>query len=148
MENNQRDDWQACPPGAISGVADQLMREQRSQQVRTASTWAGGVLAIVLVGFAVTQWLPSGGSTPAYGGITCEACVVAMPDYEQHLVFAKPMTKPTIEQMQQHIADCKMCRGEFERRFPGVLADGIRLSGRLIAEQPLWARVLATTGGW
>lgn len=149
MDNNERqDDWQTCPTGAISGVAAQLVREQRARQLRTATTWAGGVLAMVLVAFAAAQWIPARDSLPAYGGITCKVCVAAMPDYEQHLVFDKPMTEPTTDQMQQHLADCKMCRAEFERRFPGVLSEALRATGRLIAQRQLGHRVLATIGPW
>ncbi len=147
-KQEKNDDWQACPPGAIAGVTDQLVREHRSQQVRKVATWGGGVLAVVLVVVAAAQWFPSRDSVPAYGGITCEVCVAAMPDYQQHLVFDKPMTEPTAVAMQQHLEDCHLCHAKFERRFPGVLSALLRETGRSIAQAPLGHRVLATNGTW
>ncbi|MEQ8846544.1 hypothetical protein [Botrimarina sp.] len=119
--------WSACPEGELAGLSTRLRaKHRRDRQTRGLGVAAVAVLVVLAAVFwpadPVEPGGPGAGATPPYGGITCGECVEMMPEYHKHLTADADFPPRDAAAMAAHLAQCELCRDEFNDAYPGVLA--------------------------
>jgi len=112
--------WDECPPGELSRLAKRLKSTERRALLK--SQMGNAALCLVLVVGGVL-WASSLIGRTGPGGISCKECLAHFDDYHLHLTTGAPIEPIKLaNQMQVHLDHCRLCRGEFDQRFPGVLS--------------------------
>lgn len=131
------DDWNDRPQGELLRMVKRLnAKERRSRAKRLfgAATLCTLLVAagVVSVGSLVDQ------RGNLYGGITCEECRSHLAAYHDHVKEVALIADDALaESMKRHLADCHLCRSQFDQTYPGVLSAAPRPALRQV--MPMFA---------
>lgn len=100
-----KDNWDACPTGAISRMVSEISAKRRKQGWMQ---FGGAAAAIVVVGAVVVAVAMM--SRPS--AITCPECVTMMADYESGELDSDYSARVAF-----HLENCPSCQEHFDRSF-------------------------------
>ncbi|MEO1496806.1 MAG: hypothetical protein AAFV43_06610 [Planctomycetota bacterium] len=134
--NPTHDEWSPCQSGELEGLRGSLVRANRSRKTARALVTGGYATAACLALFAV-GFLLNGGSA-AVPAMSCQACYARFDAYHGHVTDDTPMRAELVAQVEQHLDECEMCRGKFEKRYPDVLAVSLAAAAPLVFFATRW----------
>jgi hypothetical protein len=130
---SDKGDWIDCPTGELQALGERLSSNHLRGKHMAAYRMVAASALVVLLAFGASQWLRPDAKL---GGLTCGECFAQFNAYHKHLVTGGDAIDEALAvQMHDHLAQCEICRPKFEARFPGVLSNALRASGRLLAQR-------------
>jgi len=105
QNNENHNEWQACPPGEVGRLVDGLQDRRRALAAQRRTVAAALLLMMAFTGYYFVGVLPN--AEPNYGGIVCSRLQELAPQYLAGTLDAE--TSGRIDVHQQH---CKHCRNK------------------------------------
>ncbi len=119
--------WQDCPPGLVTGMVDELRRQQRASSVRPVI--GAFVVAVLLgAGYALTSGLLSDSSGP----LRCSDVIPLLAQYDKGTLSA-----PVTQKVEEHLSHCPSCQERYESSFSDEAHRAVRLDP-VVAVLVLW----------
>ena len=134
---NEHDDWADCSPGELSRMVHTLdAARERARNKKMLQVGMFGMLfvaaGIIVAGSFLAQ------SRLEHGGITCAECQAHFVEYHRHLAELEVLRDANLTtSMANHLAECRLCRAQFNQAYPGVLEGAVSAFARPAMRNPL-----------
>jgi hypothetical protein len=102
QNNENHNEWQACPPGEVGRLVDGLLNRNRALAAQRRTVAAVLLLMTAFTGYYFVGVLPN--SDPNYGGIVCSRLMELAPQF-----LAGTLDAETSGRINVHRKHCKHC---------------------------------------
>jgi len=103
----ERESWEECPSGVLTGMAEELRRRQSRRHLLPA---VGGLLLLVAIGGILATRFHSPSGAPE---LTCSEVIPLLAQYHDDMLSATMM-----QRVEQHLSDCPNCKDRYSKAFP------------------------------
>lgn len=129
--NHSNESWAPCEAGTLRDVAEAVRRRGAARERRRFTAGAAVVVCLLLVAVTVYSVTSMNNTQPRYGGITCSGVAKVMAAYIEGTLDAD-----TTERVEQHLAECTLCREAHRKMTQGVAHTERRHGSTLVAQVP------------
>ena len=123
QNNENHDEWQACPPGEVGRLVDGLQDRNRSLAVQRRMVAAALLLMTAFTGYYFVGVLPN--AEPNYGGIVCSHLMELAPQFLAGTLDAEASSR--IETHRKHCKHCDDKLGAMESKSMSQSASRVTL---------------------
>jgi hypothetical protein len=107
QNNENHNEWQACPPGEVGRLVDGLQNRNRALATQRRMVAAALLLMTAFTGYYFVGVLPN--AEPNYGGIVCSRLMELAPQF-----MAGTLDAEASSWVKTHLAHCKHCRNTLQ----------------------------------